>query len=77
MWGRDYYETTSGTNRDKSVQRSISLVAAEAQSGQNDVTAPFVIVTSFIISCQKSCDLCLFSTEFKLASKLKSSVTNA
>ena len=48
MWGRDYYETTSRMNRDKVVQRSISLEGPEAQSGQNDVIAPIGVRGVFL-----------------------------
>ena len=48
MWGSDYYETTSSMNRDRSMQRSISLGGAEAHTGENDVIAPFVVMTSCV-----------------------------
>ena len=54
VWGCDYYETTAGSNRDKSVQRSISPVGPEAHTGESDVIASLELMTSSIINQQKS-----------------------
>ena len=63
MWGSDYYETTIGIDCDKAVQRSVSPVGPEAHTGENDVIAPLVVMTSFGHPL-------FFSTKLKLTSKL-------